>query len=117
MTYRYYLQEARFAVIQQLDDSLIDRVVHAMKFPVYSPSLGRKSCIPSEFLYQGLFMTEDEAISAALTLGAQKDLKQLFRVSEGQTKNGESQIIPDVPIRFGSKKEYRERIVHITYYE
>ena len=117
MTYRYYLQEARFAVIQALHDELVDQMVQALQFPVYSPSLGRKSCVPSEFVYQGLYRLKEEAVIAALALGKQKGLQNMFMVTEDQTEDGDSRIIPDVPVRFGSQKEYRERIVHVTYYE
>lgn len=117
MTYRYYLQEAKFGVIQALPAELVDQIVQALQFPVYSPCLGRKSCVPSEYVYQGIFKSEKEAIITAQTLGTQKGLKQLLMVSENQIVDGDPQIIADVPVRFGSQKEYRERTVYVTNYE
>lgn len=114
MTYRYYLEDAKFAVIQSLDDELAGPVEHALRFPVYSPSLGRKSCVPTEFIFQGMFSTEDGAIQAAMDFGRTKELAPVFKVAhEGE----EMLIIPDSPVRYGSQKEYRERKVYLTYYE
>jgi len=117
MTYRYYLQEARFAVIQAVNDDLVDQLAQALQFPVYSPCLGRKNCIPTEFVYQGMYQSERDAREAAYGFAAQKGLEKVMMVAEEGSLEDGKQIIADIPLRFGNRKEYREREVFVTYYE
>ncbi len=117
MTYRYYLQDAKFAVIQEITDDLVPVIPNALCTPVYSPSLGRKSCVPSEFIYQGIFRTQEEAKKRIETIAVSKSLQPIFSVSEQAIKNSDKVILHDVPLRFGHFKKYKERVVFIKTYE
>ena len=44
---RWYLQDASFLVVVDLPDGWMERVVNALKRPVWPIYLGRKSCVPS----------------------------------------------------------------------
>lgn len=117
MTYRYYLQDAKFSVIQEITDDLVPVIPNALCTPVYSPSLGRKSCVPSEFIYQGIFRTQEEAKKRIETIAVSKSLQPIFSVSEQAIKNSDKVILHDVPLRFGHFKKYKERVVFIKTYE
>ena len=61
-----------------------------------------------------MFETEDDALAAANELASGKDLTQDFFVSEGEHQ-GDVLAINDIPIQFGDWKQYRERIVTISF--
>lgn len=110
MTYRYYLQDSFFAVIQEVDEELAPTLANALKDPVFELFLGRKCCIPTDFIYRGIYSTADKASSAALEISKNKSLAESFHVQEGEFE-GEVMVIDDVPIQFGEWKKYRDRIV------
>ena len=112
MTYRYYLQDMTFAVALQAPDSLIDEVTHALQNPVWDLYLGRKNCVPSEFIFQGVFATADEALQAGERLASEKKKAFAFRVLQGEHE-GEVITLNDVPLQFGFDKKYRDRRVTV----
>ncbi|AIJ09067.1 CRISPR-associated protein, Cas5e family [Edwardsiella anguillarum ET080813] len=111
MTYRYYLQDQAFAVLLQTPAGLLTEVVLALQNPVWDLSLGRKTCVPSEFIFQGQFANRDDALTAALNLAEQKQRTQDFMVVQGATEGGELLTLNDVPLQFGQHKRYRDRQV------
>ena len=110
MTYRYYLQDACFAAVVEVPADLADAVAEALRNPVYDLYLGRKNCVPTEFVFQGLFPDESQALGAALKLAADKTLREDFRVLDGEHE-GEGMTLNDVPVQFGPHKVYRDRRV------
>ena len=113
MTYRYYLQDAFFAVVMESPSDKADEFIYALKNPVWDLYLGRKNCVPTDFIYQGRFDLEAEAIQQALGVAREKNLAEDFRVLDGEHA-GEVLLINDVPIQFGERKLYRERRVTIV---
>lgn len=111
MTYRYYLQDQAFAVLLQAPDDLITEVAQALQNPVWDLSLGRKTCVPTEFIFQGQFANRDDALAAALHLAEQKQRTRDFMVIQGATEGGELLTLNDVPLQFGQHKRYRDRQV------
>lgn len=114
MTYRYYLQQAYFAVILEVPDSLAEMLAEALQNPVWDLYLGRKACAPSDFIYRGLFDSEALAIESAQAIATADD-KQLvedFQVKDGD-HDGETLVLNDVPLQFGSNKLYRDRRVTV----
>jgi CRISPR system Cascade subunit CasD len=61
VTRRQYLLDARFGVILAGDRSVLERAAAALQNPVWGVWFGRKSCIPAEPVYRGLFDTELQA--------------------------------------------------------
>ncbi|MGN0918261.1 MAG: type I-E CRISPR-associated protein Cas5/CasD [Oxalobacter sp.] len=117
MTYRYYLQDACFAVLVALDDAVAESVADALSNPVYTISLGRKCCAPSEFIYQGVFDTVDEGKKHAMALSRQKGKKLAFECLQGAFPDeGEVISVNDVPVAFGLHKQYTQRNVTVIGY-
>lgn len=110
MTYRYYLQDARFAVVVEVPGDLAETMAEALRNPVYDVYLGRKNCVPTEFVLQGLFLDEGQALEAAMEMAAGKGLREDFRVLDGE-HDGEPMTLNDVPVQFGTRKVYRDRRV------
>ncbi|WP_319951498.1 type I-E CRISPR-associated protein Cas5/CasD, partial [Klebsiella pneumoniae] len=55
MTHRHYLQDAVFAVVMGLGSQQAESLPEALQNPVWDLYLGRKSCVPSELIYQGIY--------------------------------------------------------------
>ncbi|MBI9096625.1 MAG: type I-E CRISPR-associated protein Cas5/CasD [Sphaerochaeta sp.] len=113
MTYRYYLQDATFVIIQELDSSLADSIANSMQNPVFDIYLGRKNCVPTDFVYRGTYDSFDEASAMAGTLMEDKNLEVSFTVAE-EKGDGDQMVLNDVPVQFGQFKRYRDRTVTIT---
>ena len=112
MTYRYYLQDAYFAVLLQVPGAKADAIAQALKNPVWDVSLGRKNCVPTDFIYRGLYDDEAEGIAQALAIAKDKQLMEDFKVLCGEHA-GEVLTLMDVPIQFGEHKLYRDRRVTV----
>ena len=116
MTYRYYLQDARFAVIQELDNVMVDTIASALQAPVFDLSLGRKNCVPTDFIYRGTFDTFEAAEGMAESLMIEKNLEVSFLVKDEEGE-GDLMVLHDVPLQFGQFKKYRDRTVTIIQHE
>lgn len=116
MTYRYYLQDMAYAVVLQAPAALVDEVTRALTSPVWDLYLGRKNCVPTEFIYQGQFTAAQQALEAAQQLAAQKSRAFSLRVLQGEHV-GEVLTLNDVPLRFGQHKQYRDRRVTVQKWE
>lgn len=113
MTYRFYIQDMAFAVMFQVPANMADKIAQALIAPVWDLSLGRKNCVPTEFIYQGTFETKDQAEQKANVLAAEKSRQSTFRVVQGAVKDGEIVTLNDVPLQFGEQKRYRDRQVTV----
>ena len=112
MTYRYYLQDAFFAVILETPSDLADSIAQALQAPVWDLCLGRKSCVPTDLVYRGVFDSEEDAIACAKRIAEDKNLLEDFHVFDGQ-HDGEALTLNDVPLQFGERKLYRDRRVTV----
>lgn len=112
MTYRYYLQDMAFAVALQIPADEADSLAAALQNPVWDVYLGRKTCVPTELVYQGVFATADEVLAAAAKLAVQKGRVASFAVRQGE-HDGEVITLNDVPLQFGGHKRYRDRRVTV----
>jgi len=112
MTYRYYLQDARFAVIQELDSLFVESIERSLQNPVFDIYLGRKNCVPTDLVYRGTFDSFEEASTMAKSLIGDKNLSISFTVEDG-VGDGEQMVLNDVPLQFGQFKKYRDRTVTI----
>jgi CRISPR system Cascade subunit CasD len=111
MTYRYYLQDAVFAVALQVPAELSDAIADGLQSPHWDVYLGRKTCIPSELIYQGIFESVDDAFLKAGNIAKTKKLLVDFKVVQGAEDGDENYTLNDVPIQFGEHKQYRDRQV------
>ncbi len=58
MTYRYYLQDAAFAVVLEIPSEQSSALAEALQNPVWDLYLGRKTCAPTELIYQGVLFVD-----------------------------------------------------------
>lgn len=112
MTYRYYLQDMAFAVALQVPADESEALASALQNPVWDLYLGRKTCVPTELIYQGVFATAEAALAAAAHLALDKSKAASFIVRQGEHE-GEVITLNDVPLQFGSYKRYRDRRVTV----
>ncbi len=119
MTYRYYLQDAAFSVVLEVPAERLESIVQALQYPVWDIYLGRKNCVPTDFIYRGTFQEEAEAIYRAKEIALEKNRMEEFRVIhiESDTALDEDEVftLNDVPIQFGAEKKYRDRRVRLIY--
>ena len=113
MTYRYYLQDMAFAVLLTVPEAEAQVIATALQAPVWDLYLGRKNCVPTDFIYRGLFADEQQARQAALELATAKERLALFQVLEGEHE-GEVLTLNDVPLQFAEHKKYRDRRVTVV---
>lgn len=114
ITYRYYLQEVCHAVIWELPPMLANKVADSLVDPVYFLSLGRKNSVPSEWIYQGIFKTFDEALSNAQLIAKNKHRNCFQKIIEGNyPEQGEVVTLHDIALQFGQLKKYSDRLVTI----
>ena len=112
LTYRYYLQDMAFAVAIQGPDALLNEAAEALARPVWDLYLGRKNCVPVEFISQGVFDTAALAFQFSEKLASDKGRSTAFHVKQGEHE-GEVLTLNDVPLQFGEYKKYRDRRVTI----
>jgi len=113
LTYRYYLQDAKFAVVAEIPADLAESFSSALVYPVYDIYLGRKSCVPTDIIYRGTFNSEEDALAVAGEIAKEKGCCEDFRVIDGEHE-GEIQTLNDIPLQFGMVKKYRDRRVTIV---
>lgn len=112
MTYRYYLQDMAFAVVLQGPESELKVLSDALQNPVWDLYLGRKNCVPTEFIGQGVYGSLQEAMAHARELAEEKARHPIFQVMQGEHE-GEVLTLNDVPLQFGEHKLYRDRRVTV----
>lgn len=114
MTYRYYLQDMAFAVALETPADQVDPVASALRSPVWDLYLGRKNCVPTEFILQGVHGSAEDALAAGRELAEREDKHRTlaFRVLQG-VHDGELVTLNDVPVQFGPNKRYRDRLVTV----
>lgn len=112
MTYRYYLQDMAFAVALQGSQEELAALEQALQNPVWDLYLGRKSCVPTEFIAQGIYSDSQAAMDKAKQLALSKNRVPVFQVLQGEHE-GEVLTLNDIPIQFGEQKLYRDRRVTV----
>jgi len=106
MTYRYYLQDARFGVILDLPEDLAAQAKTALQHPVFDLYLGRKACVPTDFIYRGIYPSDEEANKELNHLAAEKGLTLDFTVINGDfPEKGDVMTLNDIPVQFGTEKK------------
>lgn len=112
LLHRYYLQDMAFACILEIASDDVDDIIKSLQKPVWTISLGRRNCPPSDKIYQGIYVKEDEAFEEAKKIAKGKKRREIFSVYDGVYEDGDEIFtINDVPIQFGIYKKYYSRQV------
>jgi CRISPR system Cascade subunit CasD len=117
ITHRQYLLDSRFGVILFGEGILLANAAEALKNPQWGVWLGRKSCIPAEPIYRGIFQTQDEAQRELIDSAV---IDRFTRISEvGKFAEGNDSIC-DQPINFGDgtssgpdKRQFAHRRIYV----
>lgn len=112
MTYRYYLQDMAYAIALQAPGNLAKEAEEALNAPVWDLYLGRKNCVPSEFIFQGVYDDVEQTLLAGQALANKKHRTPVLQVLQGEHE-GEVLTLNDVPLQFGPHKKYRDRRVTV----
>ncbi len=115
MTYRFYLQNAKFAVIMETPVELTESFALALQNPVYDIYLGRKNCAPTDIVFRGVFDDETSALNKALEIMEVKGVVEDFRVLDGEHDGDDIMTLNDIPVQFGPVKKYRDRLVTVVW--
>lgn len=121
LTQRDYLTDSVFGAILSGDDMLVDEMAAGLANPVWGVWFGRKSCVPTEPIFAGVFDSDDDARSALIgrlrgslnrssekVAGKEGDGVEflVFEASAGE----EDETILDVPVSFTRRKFHARRI-------
>lgn len=116
LTYRQYLQDAFFGVVLKIPSSYndIDMIVDALQNPIWPLYLGRKCCVPSYPIFQGLFDSQEDAERRISDIANEKKLVLKEIMKDGaEPYSGDVICLNDVPVNFGKEKNYRDRFVTV----
>jgi CRISPR system Cascade subunit CasD len=107
LTHRQYLADASFGVLLEGEKSFLERIVEALRDPVWGIWLGRKACIPTAPVFAGWESEREAALKILIgdesleSFTRQEDVNNFF---EGQDS------LPDVAFSFQSdKREFSQR--------
>jgi CRISPR system Cascade subunit CasD len=112
MTYRYYLQDMAYAVALEAPEAMAAEAMQVLISPVWDLYLGRKNCVPTEFIFQGVFDSAAGALQAGEAIASEKRRASAFHVLQGEHE-GEVLTLNDVPVQFGPYKKYRDRRITV----
>jgi CRISPR system Cascade subunit CasD len=107
VTHRQYLVGADYVAVLEGTSEIIKRCSQALLRPKNILSLGRKSCLPSEFILEAVFDNEKDAVSHLESMGVTDGTEFV----EDADSESATDFPMDVPVAFGSSGEYRRRFV------
>ncbi len=116
LTYKQYLQDTKFCVIQEIPVDKENLIVDSLQHPVWPLYLGRRCCIPTREIFNGCFDSYDEARDHI-----HKDMESacesivLYQiVKDGKyQEEGTVMLVSDYPVAFGDAKKYKSRYITI----
>ena len=110
LTPKQYLQEAVFTVFIWGDEDVLETACDALQHPVWTPYLGRRSCVPSVPLLP--VMVEAETVDEAVAMDAPQDVMVEIEKLPGDALRADERLLqrPDSLIN-ASVNEYQFRAV------
>ena len=119
-TWRWYLADAVFLVTLAGDKKLLGAIADAIDHPVYAPTLGRRSCVPTGRLNLGVHDRDAETLLAewpweAGAVQREKHTETPALDATIEDTNGDD-LIPDVPNSYAplQRRFGNRRIRHFT---
>ena len=114
LTYRQYLQDSFFGVVQEIPEDLCAEIEYGLTNPIWPVYLGRRCCVPTYPIYQGTFDSKEDAFVRISSIAYEKGLCEKEHLVEGLSEDAyDSFFIMDVPVVFGKRKRYRDRLVSV----
>lgn len=109
LTSREYLADAHFGALLSGDTDLLRRILDALVNPVWGVWLGRKSCVPTMPVAQGIHATSEVAIKHLKNVaGENRSLTRIIR--EVDTFEDGYDSLMDVPLNFKDRTFTLRRI-------
>lgn len=116
ITYRQYIQDVAFGVVLSVPEALASQIAAALQEPVWSLYLGRKCCVPTDTVFRGIYENPEAAKKVLFQLATDKELSATFTVFDGRREESDEVLtLNDIPVQFGHRKIYRDRVVSIVY--
>mgnify|MGYP001207991955 CR=1 FL=1 len=110
VTFREYLLEAKFAVLMNGEERLLERAESALMNPKWGVWLGRKSCVPASIIAQGRFVSQEEALQSVEALSGRKPVR---RILEAAAFGEGTDTVHDVPVNFSTREFTVRRIADV----
>jgi len=104
LTYREYLQDAVFGVVLYGPAALLQEICTALEDPRWGTWLGRKSCIPTARVCEGLFDSEEDALSHLKALAGIGDVERIRSIREVKSFEDGTDAIMDKPLDFAERR-------------
>lgn len=114
LTYREYLSDAKFGILLTGKEALLHRCDEAFHDPKWGVWLGRKCCIPTQPVSQGVFANEKDAIEHLYTRISRDENNQPRvhrRISEVADFSEGTDTLMDVPLDFAKRTFTVRRIL------
>ena len=121
VTQREYLQNVRFGVLLHGDEGLLEPIAKCLVSPKWGIWLGRKSCVPSSPVCQGLFESEEAAEDHLCRLEAQRPMhppgetrrpvRKYMEVAEFEQG---TDTLMDAPLDFAARRFAPRRVAEMT---
>lgn len=111
LTYREYLENAKFGILLFGQKEIIKKCAHALKNPKWGVWFGRKSCIPAAPIFSGLFETYDEGKQHLLQKRSHtNDTNRIATFTDTANLENQFDSQPDHPINFETRQFKRRWI-------
>jgi CRISPR system Cascade subunit CasD len=108
VTRRQYLLDAKFGVILEGDDELLQQVSSALQNPKWGIWFGRKSCIPAAPVFVGSYGSRGEAEKALIN---DLEIGSCTRVSDAPSFDSGTDSLNDSPVSFAPRQFAPRRIL------
>jgi CRISPR system Cascade subunit CasD len=115
---RQYLLDVRFGVIFEGEQEVLNTIAAALQNPEWGVWLGRKSCIPADLIFRGVFSND---IDAQKELLGDVSIELFTTVMDADRFEDGTDSISDRPVSFGDstssgpdKRQYTVRRIEIN---
>ena len=113
VTYREYLQNAKFGAVVEGESSLLEKIGSSLINPVWGIWFGRKSCIPASPVFQGYSETHTDALTKLIESAGHPPVMMIEEVEDFAEG---TDTLMDNPVDF-NKNRYIPRRIYAGPYE